>query len=640
MKKALVVLLLVLAITAQAKRKPSLKKADAYFAKTEYVKAKEEYTRLLRGRHTPNYIQQQLALCYDQLGLSVQAAHFYASALEKDPSLNNEFYYRLAYNLTKNGRYEAAKSAMQKFAYGAKEEARALYFLKHAEDYPRGGENLSTYFVEESGINDSFYADYSVSWTITTDTLLFVSNRTKYSSNWMRRLFEVRQKGTASPNSGIYQTTLAAKDSPLYEHSLLRGPINRRFQEGQAVMHPSGKLIYFTSESYRNRKFRKNKEVKRRQGLMSLFWAERKGKKWRKIKVLPFVKEGFTYVNPFVTTKGDYLYFASNQPGTIGGLDLWKVAILEEGKAFGEPENLGEHVNTGYEEDYPFVSEDEVLYFTSDRWGGYGGLDIYALDLKKKDAQPQNLGEGINTPKDDFNWVYNSKRDYGFLSTNRIGRLDIYRVKPICETPWSGVVIDGETQEVLHEVKLELTDLSRQVLASTQTNSKGAFAVLLPCDKAYVAKVEKEGYFYKEQEFKSKKGGGEPTVIALKKQVKPKVEANKILLNAIPFAFDQTEITTLGQRELDRLVAFMKENTTLRILIKAHTDQVGKERYNKKLSQARADATAQYLVDHGIAPNRVETQGVGNTEPKVACKNCTEAENQQNRRSEFIILQP
>lgn len=640
MKKALVVLLLVLAITTQAKRKPSLKKADAYFAKTEYVKAKEEYTRLLRGRHTPNYINQQLALCYDQLGLSVQAANFYATALGKDPALNNEFYYRLAYNLTKNGRYEAAKSAMQKFAYGAKEDARVLYFLKHTEDYPLAGKKPSVYFVEESGINDPFYADYSVSWTTTTDTLLFVSNRTKYSSNWMRRLFEVRQKGTAMPNSGIYQTTLTSKDIPLYEHSLLRGPINRRFQEGQAVMHPSGKLIYFTSESYRNRKFRKNKEVKQRQGMMSLFSAERKRKKWKKVKVLPFVQEGFTYVNPFVTAKGDYLYFASNQPGTIGGLDLWRVAILEEGKAFGEPENLGEHINTGYEEDYPFVSEDEVLYFTSDRWGGYGGLDIYALDLKNKDAQPQNLGEGINTPKDDFNWVYNSKREYGFLSTNRIGRMDIYRVKPICETQWHGVVIDGETQEVLHGVKIELADISRQVIAKAQTTSKGEFTVLLPCDKAYVAKVEKEGYFYKEQEFRSKKEEGESSVIALKKQVKPEVENNKIMLNAIPFAFDQAEITAWGKRELDRLVAFMKENTTMRILIKAHTDQVGKERYNKKLSQARAEATAQYVFEQGIAPNRVETQGVGSTNPKVVCKVCTEAENQQNRRSEFIILQP
>lgn len=504
MRKAIVFLFFLLALTAQGKRKPSLKKADKYFAQTTYVKAKDEYTRLLRGRHTPTYIYQQLALCYDHLGLSVQAAHYYAKALEQDPSLNVEFYYRLAYHLTKNGRYEAAETAMQKFAKGATEDARALYFLKYAKEYPKVGANPSMYYVEESGINDPVYGDYSISWSA-TDTLLFVSNRTKYKQKWIRRLFEVREKGTNLPNTGIYQTTIKSKEEPLYEHSLLRGRINRRFMEGQAVIHPSNTRIYFTSESYRHRKFRKNKEVRKRQGLMSLFSAERKGKKWKKIQVLPFVQAGYTYVNPFVTAKGDYLYFASNQPGSVGGLDLWRVPILEDGKAFGEPESLGDRINTGYNEDYPYISDDEILYFASDRWGGYGGLDIYALDLKDPQAQPQNLGEGINTPKDDFNWVYNSQRAFGFISTNRIGRQDIYRVKPICFTRVHGVVQDERTQAVLGDVRLTWIDLSRQVLAEVQTNAQGQFSVDLPCEKAYKIKIEKEGFFYKEDEGRTQK---------------------------------------------------------------------------------------------------------------------------------------
>lgn len=124
----------------------------------------------------------------------------------------------------------------------------------------------------------------------------------------------------------------------------------------------------------------------------------------------------------------------------------------------------------------------------------------------------------------------------------------------------------------------------------------------------------------------------------MKKQEKPKIEDNRIVLNDIPFAFDQATITTVGARELDRLVQLMQEHPEMRILIVAHTDEVGKAKYNKKLSQARADATAQYLYDQGIEPQRIEAKGVGSSEPKVACTNCTEEENQQNRRSEFIIL--
>ncbi|WP_410879907.1 OmpA family protein [Myroides sp. DW712] len=638
MRKAIVFLFFILAVTAQAKRKPSLKKADKYFAQTTYVKAKDEYTRLLRGRHTATYIYQQLALCYDHLGLSVQAAQYYAKALEQDPSLDVAFYYRLAYHLTQNGRYEAAEAAMRKFAHGAAEDAKARYFLQHEKEYPKAGANPSIYYVEESGINDPFYADHSLSWSA-TDTLLFVSNRTKYNQKWIRRWFEVKEKGTNVPNTGIYQTTIKSKEEPLYEHSLLRGRINRRFMEGQAVMHPSHNLIYFTSESYRHRKFRKNKEVKKRQGLMSLFSAERKGKKWKKIKVLPFVQAGYIYTNPFVTAKGDYLYFASNQPGSIGGLDLWRVPILEEGKAFGEPESLGERINTGYNEDYPYVSEEEILYFASDRWGGYGGLDVYAIDLKDPQGQPQNLGEGINTPKDDFNFVYNSSRGFGFLSSNRIGRQDIYRVKPICSTVVQGRVLDVDTQEVLGNVQLVWEDLSRQVLAEVQTNAQGEFTVELPCEKTYKIKIEKEGYFYKEEEGRVSKEEGEPLILSVKKQEKPKIEDHRIVLNDIPFAFDQATITTVGARELDRLVQLMQEHPEMRILIVAHTDEVGKAKYNKKLSQARAEATAQYLYDQGMEPQRIEAKGVGSSEPKVACTNCTEEENQQNRRSEFIILE-
>jgi|GEM_PF-392514 len=638
MRKAIVFLFLIVALTAQAKRKPSLNRADKYFAKTIYVKAKDEYTRLLRGRHTSTYVYQQLALCYDHLELSVQAAQYYAKALEQDPELNVEFYYRLAYNLMQNGRYEAAETAMQKFAKRATEDNRAHYFLQHAKEYPKAGTNLSKYYVEESGINDSFFADHSVSWS-TTDTLLFVSNRTKYNQNWVRRLFEVREKGTILPNTGIYQTTIKSTEEPLYEHSLLRGPINRRFMDGQAIMHPSNKIIYFTSESYRHRKFRKNKEVKKRQGLRSLFWAERKGKKWKKIRVLPFVQEGFTYANPFITPQGDYLYFASNQLGSIGGLDLWRVSVEEDGKTFGEPEHLGDQINTGYNEDYPFISRDNILYFTSDRWGGYGGLDIYALNLNDPQAKPQNLGEGINTPKDDFNWVYNSQREFGFLSTNRIGRQDIYRVKPICFTRVHGVVQDQGTLAFLGDVRLTWVDISRQVLAETQTNAKGQFSVKLPCEKTYSVNIEKEGYSYKVEEGKTPKVEGEALVIVLKKQEKPKIEDNRIVLNDLPFDFDKATITAVGASELDRLVQLMQEYPKMRILIVAHTDGVGKAKYNKKLSQARAEATAQYLYDQGIEPQRIEAKGVGSSEPKVACINCTEDENQQNRRSEFIILQ-
>ncbi len=636
MKKLIILAICLLTITCVAKSKPSLKKADNYFEKLDYQKAKDEYTRLLRGKRTSNIIYLQLAICYDKLGESVQAAKFYAKSLENDSSLNAEINYRLAYNLQKSGRYEAAKAEMKKFAFKEPSNRKSVYFFEHKDENPL---NLpeSAYFIEESGLNDANYNSYNITLA-QSDTVLFVSNRTKYENKLFRKWFEVKDKITKKPNTDIYEAIVTTKNDPTYESIHLKGPINRRFNEGQAVMHSKKQLIYFSSESYRNKKFRKNPTVQKREAVMSLFLAVRKGKKWKKIKTLSFVEAGFTYVDPFVSSDGKYLYYASNQEGSYGDLDIWRVEILEDGFAFGKPENIGNQINTGFVERAPFITTDQIMYFTSDRWGGFGGLDIYSLDLKDSNAKPINMGKGINTAKDEINFVYNTKRNFGFLSSDRIGRKDIYKVKPHCLKELKISVLDEQTKEQIADVMIEITDVNHYVLYADRSNKEGEFTVSLTCKKLVKASFQKEGYYYKELNNLVGQSIEDEMIVYLKPKPPLAIQEDRIILNDISFVFNGSDISEKSKFELDKLVQFMKANPKMRIKIISHTDNVGNETYNLFLSEKRAKNTSKYLEDNGIDASRIEAIGVGSAEPKIFCKDCSEEENQENRRSEFIIL--
>lgn len=636
MKKLFLIIISLLVVNVAAKSKPSLKKADKYFEKLDYTRAKDEYTRLLKGKRTPNYIYLQLAFCYDKLNESVQATKFYAKALEKDPKLESNINYRLAHHLQRNGRYEAAKSEMIQFTVKEPDNAKSTYFIQHlntsVDDLPD-----ANFYIEESGLNDIKYATHSIS-LMESDTVLFVSNRTKYENRLFRKLFEVKDKTTQMPNTDVYEAIVHSKIDPTYENVRLLGKINRRFNDGQATMHSSTKVIYFSSESYRHKPFRKNEIVCKRDGAMSLFLAIRKGKKWKKIKVLPFVQPGFTYLDPFVSSDGSYLYYSSNQEGTQGDLDLWRVPIIENGFSFGEPENLGQEINTGFNERSPFVTKDELFYFASDRWGGLGGLDIYVIDLKATDQTAVNLGVGINTPKDDYNFVYNTKRNFGFLTSDRIGRKDIYKVKPNCLTERKITVVDKETKEQLVDVKMEIIDINHNSLYLENSTELGEFEVDLICRKWVKAIFEKEGYYYKEVEDIANLSIDENLEIALKKKPLPVIKEDKVLLNDISFEFNEFTLIEESKKELNQLVQLMNEFPKMRIKIIAHTDNVGREKYNLALSEKRANATAAYLLNNGIAKDRVEAIGVGTSSPKIKCENCTKEQQRINRRSEFIIL--
>src|SRR5690606_1092435 len=151
---------------------------------------------------------------------------------------------------------------------------------------------------------------------------------------------------------------------------------------------------------------------------------------------------------PAVTPDGKTLYFAADMPGTGGDMDIWKVDLNEDG-TYGTPENMGTRVNTEGRESFPFISEDGKLIFASNANKGFGGLDLYMFDVTDANAKVRNIGDPINTAKDDFHLSYYPQEGIGFLSTNRVGRDDIYKVRPVCVTEMVITVKDQKTGAIL-----------------------------------------------------------------------------------------------------------------------------------------------------------------------------------------------
>ena len=324
--------------------------------------------------------------------------------------------------------------------------------------------------------------------------------------------------------------------------------------------------------------------------------------------------------------------------GSLGKSDIWKVAVNTDG-TLGTPENLGSNINTEGSEQFPFIADDNTLYFSSNGRNGLGGLDVYAFN-STKNSQPVNIGKPVNSEKDDFGFTFNQSKGVAFLSSNRDGGMgddDIYQANPLCVVDLSVIVKDTKSGLVVNNATVSISDETGTLLGTATSNNTGSVIFQAECDKSYSLNVVKDGY--NPQVFSLGKSKG---VTSFNAGITPKeaiVTDVEIVLSDVKFDYDKFNITQDGAFELNKLVEVLNKNPEMVITCKAHTDSRGNDKYNMKLSERRAKATLQYVISKGIARDRITAEGFGETAPKVLCgNNCTEEQHGINRRSEFIIL--
>lgn len=610
-----------ISITLSAQNK-STQTADKLFERFEYVDAAKEYLKIVEKGKATEYVYRQLADSYFYVFNPTEAVKWYAKATQM--SQDAETYYRYAQMLKATGKYEEANKQMQKFANAAPNDSRAIEFRKNPDYLPKLLSKVKQYNVNSLEIS-SDKSDFGA--VLYDNSLYFASARGgAKSSGW-----------NEEPYFDIYKADYNTDGTITNINAFTE--LNSKWHDGPMTLSTDGKTLFFASESFREKKaYEQSKDKKTKTGQLYLYKAVKsEDNKWRDIVVLPFNDKSYTNSNPSLSRDGKTLYFSSNRPGGLGGVDIWKAAVNADG-TYGTPENLGPKVNTEGNESFPFIADDnKTLYFSSTGRQGFGGLDVYQVDLSGG-SEAVNMGKPVNTEKDDFSFTFNEGKKIGFLASNRNGNDDIFGAVPVCGVDALAIVTDAKTGAILANASVSVLDEKKNIVGTETANAKGEVHFNLECDRPYVLQATKEGY--------------DSNTFAVNKTREPKVTVNaelqpieviitetEVILAPIYFEFNKSNITQEGAVELNKLVDVMKKNEKMVIFVKSHTDSKGSDQYNLNLSERRAQSTVQYVISKGIDAKRISGKGMGELEPKIPCGDkCTEDENALNRRSEFLIV--
>jgi len=615
-----------LCLTAQ---NSDTKKADKQFARYEFVKAAESYNKLIEKGKGDTYVYGQLAECYYNVFSTIDAEKWYAKALVS--SSDPEMIYKYSEMLKANGKYDESNTQMEKFASMRPSDDRATAFRKNPNYLPKILEQGKKFNVQNADFN-SEQSDFG--GTMNNGKLYITSSR-----NDNRKTYGWNQE----PFLDIYSLSKNS-DGSYQGATLMNDKINTRYHEGLVSFSPDGETMYFSRESYFEKDFEKDSLSKVRYSQLYLFKAAKLGSDWDMVESLSVNSKNYSVKNPSVSSDGKTIYFASNMPGGYGNFDIYKASINDDG-SIGEPQNLGQKVNTEGQEMFPYISSNGTLYFSSNGHLGLGGMDVFfTKEIDGKVAPIRNVGIPINSNGDDFAFTIDEEAEEGFVSSNRDGGKgsdDVYafkKLQPLCDVLVLATVLDDKTREPVNGANVTLLDSERNVVVSKSSNSDGLAEFIVECEQDFELEITMEDYDSK----KVSVSGTNEEELAVQISLDPiekLIVEDKIELQPIYFDFDKSNITAQAAFELDKLVQIMTKYPELVIKATSHTDTRGPASYNNRLSERRAKSTVQYVISKGVAQARISAEGKGESELKVECGGrCTEEQHQENRRSEFIIV--
>lgn len=613
-------------LTAQNK---DTKKADKQFSRFEFVDAAKSYNKLVEQGKADTYVYGQLAESYYNIFNTVEAERWYAKALET--SDDAEMVYKYAQMLKANGKYEASNQQMERFATMRPSDDRATAYRKNPNYLPKILEQGKKFNVQNADFN-SEQSDFG--GTLHDGKLYITSGR-----NDNRKTYGWNEQ----PFLDIYSMTKNS-DGSYQAAELANNKLNTKYHEGLVTFTPDGNTMYMSRESYFEKDYQKDSLSSTRFGQLYLYKVTKLGSDWDTVESLAINSYNYSVKNPSVSPDGSTLYFSSNMPGGFGDFDIYKAPINEDG-TLGEPVNLGQKVNTEGQEMFPFISSNNTLYFSSNGHLGLGGMDVFfTREIDGKMAPIRNVGIPVNSNADDFAFSIDEESEEGFVSSNREGGKgsdDVYLIKklqPLCDVLVSATVLDDKTREPISGASVSLYDAEGNKVTSKTTNDEGLAEFIIECEEDTELEVVMDGFDSKKVAVKGSSEEENNVQISLDPIEKLIVE-DKIELAPIYFEYNKSNVTAQAAFELDKLVQIMNKYPDLVISATSHTDYIGSNSYNLRLSDRRAKTTVQYVISKGIDASRISGVGKGETEPKIDCgTKCTDEERQLNRRSEFIIV--
>lgn len=632
MKKTIYILTIITVFTFETSfaQKGKVSSAIKQYEKLSYVESRNDLLELANKEDASPEIIEKLANTFYFNSEMDDAAKWYEKLISLNSQTNPENYFRYAQALKAQGNYKVADEALRTFVTLRPDDSRGIKFLNNT-DYLQTIETMSQdYTLENLDINTSF-SDFGAS--LYNGNLIFASSRNQDEKiySWNAQpfldLFELDAEGNVQE---------------------IKGDINTKYHESSTAYTKDGKTVYFTRNNFFNGKFKKNSENTH---ALKIYKATLVDGEWTDIESMPFNNDEYSVAHPALSVDEKQLYFASDMPGTKGMSDIFVVDINEDG-TYGVPLNLGFKINTEGRENFPFVSDKGILYFSSDGHLGLGGLDVFKIEVDNISAGIlKNVGKPINSPKDDFAFIINESSRKGYISSNRDGGKgddDIYSFEiPECEYNLAGTVVDKRTNKILANAEVTLKDENNNVLESIKSDNNGVFQFNLSCkEQTYIVEAQKEKY---EDDFTDFTVDTKAKDSKLKLALEPSAAgigtdlALLLNLNPIYFDYDKSFIRPDAEIELVKIINYMKEFPSVKIDVRSHTDSRGRDAYNMALSERRNASTKQYIMDKGgISTDRISGKGYGETRLTNRCSNdveCSKEEHQANRRSEFIVVE-
>lgn len=627
-------------------QKAKVASADKQYDRYSYIDAIATYERVAQKGYKDEKMFQKLGNAYYFNAELEKAGKWYGELFAMNQDQDAEYYYRYSQCLKAVGDYGQADKMLAEFNKKSGNDKRAQLYASHKNYLEEIKANSGRFNIEDAGINSEF-SDYGSSFS--GNKLVFASARD--TGNVSKKV----HKWTNQSFTNLYGSEVK-NDGTLSQPERLSKKINSKFHESTPVFTQDGKTMYFTRNNYLDGK--KGKDGKRIT-LLKLYKAtlNKEGDNWEDVVALPFNSENYSVAHPALSLDEKTLYFASDMPGTLGQSDLFKATINQDG-SYGTPENLGATINTEGRETFPFISDENELYFASDARPGLGGLDIYVTKIAKDNnfADIQNVGAPVNGTADDFAFLIDGKSKNGFFTSNRTGGKgfdDIYKFtqtrKLACEQSLTGIITNNETAKILPNTKLSLFDEKFQLLKQGISDDNGHYDFEVLCGKTYFVRAEKQDYQTKEGTITIAKTSGKSELnLALEQRIKPigigTDLAKTLSIPMIYFDLDKFFIRKDAAFELEKVLAVMQEYPKMKIDVRSHTDCRQTAQYNEALSDKRAKSTMAWLVKNGIAADRLTGRGYGESQLVNDCgceptnaSPCSEEQHQKNRRSEFVI---
>ncbi len=559
-------------------------------------------------------------------------------AVEIKPDKSALAWYTLAKTELSIGKYAAAKGNFEQ----VKKYDKQKQFEKKVDTYIKKcdfGIEAMQKPVEFNPLNlgkniNSEFNEYLPSLTADEQTLIFTRLVPEQAVSYNANAEKQEDFYYAQEKEGVF---MPAKS--------LGKPLNTFGNEGAQSISADGQLLFFTSCEYEDGKSAHGYTF----GSCDIFVSHKEGDKWGTPKNLgKTVNSSYWESQPSFSADGKTLYFASNRPGGIGGMDIWKTSMNKNG-SWTKPVNLGEPINTEKHEQSPFIHFDNrTLYFSSNGHLGMGKQDLF---LSRKDSSgkwqtPENLGYPINTFDEEVSLVINTKGNTGYFASSKkseFGGMDLYRFKmPPQKSPQAvsyvqGIIYDKETGEKLSSaIRLINIHTKKEAAIAYSDQTSGKYLVCLPAGKDYAFNVSKKGYLFFSENFSLSNLTDSLQVFNFDIPLSPLKKGEKIILKNIFFDTDSYELKPTSFVELENILDFLQNNPGIKIEISGHTDNTGNEAHNKQLSFNRANSVYKYLIKNKINKERLSCKGYGSSKP--ISQNNTEEGKQKNRRTEFKIM--